>query len=298
MKFVGAHVSTSGGVNNAPLNAMKIGAKAFAMFTKNQRQWVAKPLDTKMIESFKTNLKKSGINPKHILPHDSYLINLGSPDTQKLEKSRKAFIDELNRCEQLGLELLNFHPGSHLVKIAKRDPLYSEKLIEAELNSLDLIAQSMNLAIEATKDLNVKLIIENTAGQGTNLGYKFEHLAHLIDKVEDKSRVGVCLDTCHMFASGYDIRDKEAYESTMSEFDRVVGFEYLYGMHINDSKSKLNSRVDRHHSLGQGELGWDTFRFIMNDKRLDNIPLILETIDSSIWREEIEALYNLIEEEV
>jgi deoxyribonuclease-4 len=295
MKFVGAHVSASGGVDNAPLNAMKIGAKAFALFTKNQRQWVAKPLEEKMIESFRANLKKSGIDPKYILPHDSYLINLGSPDMVKLEKSREAFIDELIRCDQLGLKLLNFHPGSHLVKVGKRDPLYGDKIIEAELNCLDLIAESMNLAIEATKDLDVKLVIENTAGQGTNLGYKFEHLGHLIDKIENKSRVGVCLDTCHTFTAGYDLRTKKAYETTMDEFERIVGFEYLCGMHLNDSKPKLGSRVDRHHSLGEGEIGWDTFRFIMNDSRMDDIPLILETIDSDIWEQEIQALYNLVE---
>ncbi|HHH19859.1 MAG TPA: deoxyribonuclease IV, partial [Campylobacterales bacterium] len=217
MKFVGAHVSASGGVDNAPLNAMAIGAKAFALFTKNQRQWIAKPLEAPMIESFKTNLEKSGVQPKHILPHDSYLINLGNPDVEKLEKSRDAFIDELRRCDQLGLKLLNFHPGSHLVKVAKRDPQYDDKIMEAELNCLDVIAESMNLAIEATKDFDVKLVIENTAGQGTNLGYKFEHLAHLIDKVEDKSRVGVCLDTCHTFTAGYDLRTREAYETTMKE---------------------------------------------------------------------------------
>jgi len=295
MKYVGAHVSVSGGVENAPLNAMAIGAKAFAMFTKNQRQWVAKPLSQKSIDAFKTNLKKSGILPKHVLPHDSYLINLGSPDTEKLEKSRVAFVDELQRCHQLGLDKLNFHPGSHLQKIAKRDPLYDEKLLQAELECLDLIAESMNWAIEQTKELDVKLVIENTAGQGSNLGYKFEHLAHLIDKVDDKSRVGVCLDTCHTFTSGYDLRTKEAYEETMNEFEKIVGFEYLMGMHINDSKPKLGSRVDRHHSLGLGELGWDTFRWIMNDERLDDIPLILETIDESIWAKEIQELYALVD---
>jgi len=295
MKFVGAHVSSSGGVDNAPLNAMKIGAKAFAMFTKNQRQWIAKPLESKKIDAFKENLEKSGILPKHVLPHDSYLINLGNPDIQKLEKSREAFIDELKRCDQLGLEMLNFHPGSHLVKVSKRDKEYNQKILEAELNCLDLIAQSMNIAIEATKDLKVKLVIENTAGQGTNLGYKFEHLAHLIDKVEDKSRVGVCLDTCHTFTAGYDLRTKEAYEETMNQFDKIVGFEYLCGMHINDSKPKLGSRVDRHQSLGKGEIGWDAFEFIMNDNRLEDIPLILETINPDIWQEEIEALYNLIQ---
>ncbi len=296
MKFVGAHVSASGGVDNAPLNAMKIGAKAFALFTKNQRQWVAKPLEENMIESFKVNLEKSGILPKHVLPHDSYLINLGHPEVEKLEKSREAFIDELHRCEQLGLELLNFHPGSHLVKVPKKDPEYADKIMEAELNCLDVIAESLNLAIEATKDMNVKLVIENTAGQGTNLGYKFEHLAHIINKVEDKSRVGVCLDTCHTFTGGYDLRTREAYDKTMDTFERIVGFEYLSAMHINDSKPKLGSRVDRHHSLGQGEIGWDAFRFIMNDERMDDIPLVLETINSDIWDREIIELYNLIEE--
>jgi len=295
MKFVGAHVSASGGVENAPLNAKAIGAKAFALFTKNQRQWVAKPLSEASIDAFKANLEASGIDPKHVLPHDSYLINLGHPEVEKLEKSQEAFIDELRRCEQLGLDKLNFHPGSHLVKIPKKDPAYEEKLLEAELECLDVIAESMNLAIEATKGSDVKLVIENTAGQGSNLGYRFEQLAHIIDKIEDKSRVGVCLDTCHTFTSGYDLRTKEAYEKTMDAFGRIVGFEYLMGMHINDSKPKLGSRVDRHHSLGQGEIGWDAFRFIMNDPRMEDIPLILETIDESIWDQEIRALYDLVE---
>ena len=294
-KFVGAHVSASGGVDNAPLNAMAIGAKAFALFTKNQRQWVAKPLETKTIDAFHQNLEKSGILPKHILPHDSYLINLGHPEVEKLEKSRTAFLDELERCRILGLDRLNFHPGSHLTKIPKKDPEYHDKLLDAELNCLDVIADSLNRAIEATKDSNVKLVIENTAGQGSNLGYKFEHLAHIIDKVEDKSRVGVCIDTCHMFTAGYDIRTRDTYDETWHTFDKIVGKEYLMGMHINDSKPKLGSRVDRHHSLGQGEIGWDAFKFIMNDSRMDDIPLILETIDESIWEQEISALYALIE---
>ncbi len=295
MKFVGAHVSASGGVDNAPLNAMAIGAKAFALFTKNQRQWVAKPLETKTIDAFHKNLEASGILPKHVLPHDSYLINLGHPEVEKLEKSRDAFIDELERCSILGLDKLNFHPGSHLVKIPKKDPQYDDKLMEAELHCLDVIAESMNRAINATKDSDVKLVIENTAGQGSNLGYKFEHLGYIIDKIENKSRVGVCLDTCHTFAAGYDLRTREAYDETMETFDRIVGSQYLMGMHLNDSKPKLGSRVDRHHSLGQGEIGWDAFKFIMNDSRMDDIPLVLETIDGSIWAEEIRALYALVE---
>ena len=293
MKFIGAHTSASGGVFNAPLNAQKIGAKAFAMFTKNQRQWSAKPLTNEDIKKFKDNLKSVGILPKHILPHDSYLINLGQPELDKRQKSLDAFIDEINRCHQLGLDKLNFHPGSHLQKFSKRDKDYEDNLIYAEEACLSAIANSMNKAIEATKDTNVILVIENTAGQGTNLGYKFEHLAFLIDKVKDKSRVGVCIDTCHMFSSGYDMRTKEAYEESFKKFDEIVGFKYLKGMHINDSKAKFESRVDRHNSIGKGEIGLDAFKFIMNDSRMDDIPLILETIDDSIWEEEIKLLYSL-----
>ncbi len=280
MKFVGAHVSASGGVFNAPLNAKKIGAKAFALFTKNQRQWKAKPLDEKTIELFKKNLDEVGIEPKHILPHDSYLINLGHPDDEARQKSLDAFIDEVQRCEQLGLDRLNFHPGSHLKKISQEE-------------CLDRIAKSMNETLMVTN--GVKLVIENTAGQGSNLGYKFEHLAYLIDKSEDKDRVGVCIDTCHMFTAGYDIRTREAYDATWREFDEIIGYKYLAGMHINDSKPPLGSRVDRHHSLGEGEIGLDAFRFIMNDAHMDDIPLILETIDDTIWDKEIELLYSFVE---
>ncbi len=276
-KFVGAHVSASGGVFNAPKNAKEIGAKAFALFTKNQRQWSAKPLDAKVIDLFHKNLEDSGIEPKHILPHDSYLINLGHPEPQKREKSLEAFIDEVNRCSLLGLDKLNFHPGSHLKKISEEE-------------CLDLIADSINKTLDITE--GVTLVIENTAGQGSNLGYKFEHLAYLIDKCEDKSRIGVCLDTAHLFGAGYDIRDEESYKKTMDEFDKIVGFKYLKGMHINDSKAKLGSRVDRHHSLGKGEIGLEAFRLIMNDERLEDIPLILETIDDTIWDKEIELLYS------
>ncbi|AXX93592.1 deoxyribonuclease IV [Malaciobacter molluscorum LMG 25693] len=280
MKYVGAHVSASGGVYNAPINASQIGAKAFALFTKNQRQWKAKELDTKTIDKWFEELEKSNIQTKHILPHDSYLINLGHPDEEKRQKSLDGFIHELQRCETLKLDRLNFHPGSHLRKISEEE-------------CLDRIALSMNQAIDATND--VKLVIENTAGQGSNLGYKFEHLAYIIDKIEDKSRVGVCIDTCHMFTAGYDIRTKEAYDKTWSDFDNIVGRQYLMGMHINDSKPPLGSRVDRHHSLGQGEIGWDAFKFIMNDDRMNDIPLVLETIDETIWAEEIQALYDLVE---
>jgi deoxyribonuclease-4 len=283
MKYIGAHVSASGGVFNAPKNAISIGAKAFALFVKNQRQWSAKPLDNETIKKFKDELEKSEILPKHILPHDSYLINLGHPLKEKREKSLNAFIDELKRCEQLGLDRLNFHPGSHLKEIS-------------EEKCLEYISESMNEALR--KSEGIKLVIENTAGQGSNLGYKFEHLAYLIENSIDKQRVGVCIDTCHMFVSGYDIRTKEAYEKTMHEFDEIVGFEYLLGMHINDSKPELGSKKDRHECIGKGKIGIDGFKFIMNDERIDDIPMILETIDDSIWAEEIELLYSLIDREV
>ncbi len=278
MKYVGAHVSASGGVENAPLNASAIGARAFALFTKNQRQWKAKPLTQESIAAFRDNLSAADINPRHVLPHDSYLINLGHPEAEGLEKSRRAFLDEMQRCEQLGLPLLNFHPGAHLNKIS-------------EEQSLATVADSINRTLEQTE--GVTAVIENTAGQGTNLGYRFEHLATIIDDVEDKSRVGVCLDTCHTFTAGYDLRTAESCEEVFTQFEQIVGFHYLRGMHLNDSKAAFASRVDRHHSLGQGELGLEVFSYIMNDPRFDDIPLILETIDSAIWKDEIELLYGM-----
>ncbi len=278
MKRVGAHVSTTGGVENAPLNAARIGARAFALFTKNQRQWQAKPLTQDNVAAFGENLSAAGIAPGHVLPHDSYLINLGHPEAEGLEKSRTAFLDELQRCAQLGLPLLNFHPGSHLKRIS-------------EEASLARVAESINWTLERSE--GVTAVIENTAGQGSNLGYRFEHLALIIEQVEDKSRVGVCLDTCHTFTAGYDLRTREACEATFAEFERVVGFGYLRGMHLNDSKPELGARVDRHESIGKGKLGLEVFRYIMNDPRFDEIPMILETVDDTLWPEEIALLYGL-----
>ncbi|OPA75881.1 deoxyribonuclease IV [Campylobacter pinnipediorum subsp. pinnipediorum] len=277
MKYIGAHVSASGGVENAPLNAAKIGADAFALFVKNQRQWTAADLSEKSITAFKQNCEKANIKPEHILPHDSYLINLGHFDYEKREKSFNAFLDEIRRVNLLGLKLLNFHPGSHLKEISEKE-------------CLDNIVKCLNLALQETE--NVRLVIENTAGQGTNLGYKFEHLAYLIENVIDKTRIGVCIDTCHLFAAGYDIRDEKSYNKTMKEFDDIIGYEFLSAMHINDSKFDINSRKDRHESLGKGFLGLNAFKNIMNDEKIDDIPLILETIDNSIWDKEIEILRN------
>lgn len=278
MKYIGAHVNATGGVENAPLNANAIGAKAFALFTRNQRQWKSSPLTEKSISLFKERCAEFGYEAKHILPHDSYLINLGSPDPEGLQKSRDAFLDEMRRCEQLGLDRLNFHPGSHLNGLSVDE-------------CLNRIAESINLALEQTE--GVCAVIENTAGQGTNLGHTFEHLAAIIDKVEDKSRVGVCIDTAHTLAAGYDIRSEEGFMETFRRFDEIVGFSYLRGMHINDSKKELGTRVDRHDCIGKGVMGLDTFRMLMNDPRFEEIPLILETPDESIWAEEISLLYTL-----
>lgn len=272
MKFVGAHVSAAGGVDQAVLRAHELEATAFALFTKNQRQWRAAPLAEDVIERFKAACEEYGYSSNQILPHDSFLINLGHPIDEALEKSRVAFIDELQRCEQLGLSLLNFHPGSHLMQLD-------------EDKCLAKIAESVNIALDKTQ--GVTAVIENTAGQGSNLGFRFEHLAAIIDGVEDKSRIGVCIDTCHAFAAGYDLRTQEACENTFKHFADVVGFQYLRGMHLNDAKSAFNSRVDRHHSLGEGNIGKVPFSYIMGDARFDNIPLILETVNPDIWADEI-----------
>jgi len=275
MKYIGAHVSTQGGVENAPINANAIGATAFALFTKNQRQWIAKPLEPKNIEAFKENCAKYGYTATQILPHDSYLINLGNPDAEGLRKSRESFTEELRRCQQLGLDRLNFHPGSHLKQITEDE-------------CLNLIAESINLALDQTE--GVTAVIENTAGQGTNLGFTFEQIAHIISHVEDKTRVGVCIDTCHAYAAGYDIKTAEGFRRTWQKFSEVIGFQYLRGMHLNDTMKGHGSRVDRHHSIGAGFLGDDAFKMIMADPRFDNIPLVLETPNEELWPEEIQKL--------
>ncbi len=272
MKFVGAHVSAAGGVDKAAERAHQLQATAFALFTKNQRQWKAAPLSEKDCEQFKAACEKFHYTSAQILPHDSYLINLGHPVQEALDKSRDAFIDEMTRCQQLGLSLLNFHPGSHLRQIDEAD-------------CLALIAESINLALDQTQ--GVTAVIENTAGQGSNLGFRFEHLAAIIDKVEDKTRVGVCIDTCHAFAAGYDLRTEQDCRQTFSQFDDIVGINYLRGMHLNDAKSEFASRVDRHHSLGEGNIGNAAFAWIMADPRFDHIPLILETVNPDHWPQEI-----------
>ncbi len=279
MKYIGAHVSAAGGVENAPLRAAEIGAKAFALFTKNQKRWDAPPLTENSVTGFKKNLAAAGIRPEHVLPHDSYLINLGNPDPEKRLKSLKSFIDEGIRVKQLGLSLLNFHPGSHLGKIS-------------EESCLKLITEGLDVAVRETG--SIIFVIETTAGQGNNVGYTFEQIKQIIDLSKNPERLGVCVDTCHIFAAGYDIRSIETYMQTMDNFEKEIGFKYLKGMHLNDAKSELGSRVDRHHSLGSGNIGLNTFKYIVEDSRLDTIPLILETPDPARWKEEIEMLYGFI----
>jgi len=279
MKYIGAHVSAQGGVEFAPANANEIGATAFALFTKNQRQWFSKSLSEDNVKLFRENCEKYGYLPHQILAHDSYLINLGNPDPSMLQKSRDAFLDEMQRCEQLRLDRLNFHPGAHLN-------------LASEEESLGLIAESINRALDKTK--GVIAVLENTAGQGTNLGHRFEHLRHIIDLVEDKNRVGVCIDTCHSYSAGYDIKQEEGFKRVFKEFDQIIGFSFLKGMHLNDTKKDFASRVDRHDNLGDGNLGLEVFSLIMNDSRFDGIPLILETPDETRWAAEIQLLKSMI----
>lgn len=281
MKYVGAHVSASGGVSKAPINAHEIGAKAFALFTRNPSRWQSAPISDKEANAFKENCAKFGYTPDLILPHDSYLINLGSPDTESLEKSRQSFLDEMRRCEQLGLTMLNFHPGSHLNKISVDD-------------CLDRIAESINITLDITS--GVKAVIENTAGQGSNLGFTFEQIRRIIDGVHDKSRVGVCIDTCHALAAGYDLTSPDGYDETWRQFGEIIGWEYFSAMHVNNTKKGLGSKVDRHESLGKGMIGSELFQLIMNDPRMDSIPLILETPNVDIWPDEIRQMYSYIKE--
>ncbi|MCM1310785.1 MAG: deoxyribonuclease IV [Bacteroides sp.] len=278
MKFIGAHVAVDGGVASAPINANNIGAKAFALFTRNPSRWRSEPLLPSEIDSFKSNCEKFGYTPAQILPHDSFLINLGAKDPKKLFLSRTAFLDEMQRCEQLGLIMLNFHPGSHLNEMSEEE-------------CLDRIALSINKTLEVTS--GVKAVIENTAGQGSNLGYSFDQLAHIIDRIEDKSRVGVCIDSCHAFAAGYDLATTDGYAAMWSDFNRIIGLSYLSGMHLNDSKKGLGSHVDRHESIGLGAIGSHFFEMLMADPRMDNIPLILETPNPDLWPTEIATLYSL-----
>ena len=282
MKYIGAHVSISGGVENAPLNAAALGACAFAMFTKNQRQWNAPPYKESSVEAFKANCALHGFTADTILAHDSYLINLGQPDPEKRKAAVAAFVDELSRCRQLGIRLLNFHPGSSLKKVTDDE-------------DISLIADSVRQALDEVPD--VVAVFENTAGQGSNMGWSFDQLAAMIERTGRGERCGVCLDTCHAFAAGFDLTSQEGYEAFWEEFDRKIGLKFLKGMHLNDAKGVCGGRLDRHDSIGKGNIGVETFRKLVSDPRTDDIPLILETPDETIWAEEIALLKNFAQKQ-
>ena len=278
MKHLGVHVSTAGGLHTAPERAAQLDVTALAMFVKNQRRWHSKPLADEQVNAFVEACQTHGIDRGRILVHASYLINLGSPDSEVLSKSRDGFLDEMERCARLGLTLYNFHPGGH------RGEMEDD-------TCMDQIAEWVNSVLKQVP--GVVAVLESTAGQGFNLGRTFEELAALIDRVEDKSRIGICPDTCHMHAAGYDLASTAGYRETMEQLEQVVGLHYLKGLHINDSKSERGSRVDRHHTLGKGTMGTEPFRLLMNDPRFDDMPLILETQEDSSWEAELELLAGL-----
>lgn len=278
MYFIGPHVSIGGGVANAPKNAKALGSTGFGLFVKNQRQWTAAPYSAADVEAFKKQMKADGYTAAQALPHAGYLINLANPDEAAHAKSMASLLDELKRCMALGLDKLNLHPGSHLRLITPQE-------------ACDRVAKSISAALAQTEGVTV--VVENTAGSGGNLGSVFEELRAIIDGVEDKTRVGVCLDTMHTFGAGYDIRTRDGFLKTMDLFNKAVGMKYLRGLHLNDSKVGLNSHVDRHESLGAGLLGLEVFQCIMTDKRFENMPLVLETPNEELWEREIRQLMEM-----
>jgi len=278
--LLGAHVSISGGLDKAPIRGTELGCTAVQIFTKNQRQWLAKPLTQEEIDQYFLSLQKSSI--ASVIAHSSYLINLCSPDKNQLQKSRESFIFELERAEKLGIQSYVFHPGSHKGN--------------GERYGIALIAESLNYVLDKCPGFKIKVLLETTAGQGTSLGYRFEQLKQIIDLVEENVRLGVCLDTCHIYAAGYDIRTVDSYEAVINEFDHIIGLPELRAIHLNDSKKPLGSRLDRHEQIGRGELGIEPFRLIMNDARFQNIPKILEIPGGEeSYRHDLELLKNLVE---
>ena len=273
-QLLGAHTSTAGGVSKSIDLAEKFGFTAMQIFTKNNNRWFQKSLEEEEIVAFKSKFKASKI--EFVVSHDSYLINLCAKDNSILKKSRSAFIDELKRCELLGIPYLNFHPGAHLGAGAE--------------DGIKLIAESINLVHEKTEDYKVSSMLETTAGQGTTIGYRFEQLQKIIELVERKERMSVCIDTAHIFAAGYNIKDSKEFNKVINAFDDIIGWDKLKCFHMNDSKKELGSRVDRHEHIGKGFIGLDGFSNIMNDKRLKKIPKILETPKG---KEQLEDLENI-----
>ncbi|VAX76349.1 deoxyribonuclease IV [Buchnera aphidicola] len=274
-KYIGAHVSSAGGLENSILRAHELEATAFSLFLSNQLQWRIPILKEKTINNFVRLCKKYNYHSKSILPHSSYLVNLGHPDKNMREKSCYYFIQEIKCCYQLGLMMINIHPGSYLYKITEK-------------KCLENIIDSINFILSKTE--HIIIVLENTAGQGSNVGYCFEHLAFIIRHIKNKLRIGVCLDICHLFASGYQLNDINSFIFTFKKFHNLIGLKYLYGIHMNDSKRNFNSRLDRHHNLGYGKIKKYVFSNIVQTKEFQDIPLILETKDKSLWKSEIRWL--------
>lgn len=273
--LIGAHCSAAGGVHKALLEGQRIGATTIQLFTANQRTWNTKPIPQDEVDRWFETLEQTGL--KKIMSHDSYLINLGSPDNEVLKKSQKAFRLELERCHQLELAFLNFHPGAA-----------THGSVDA---CLDQIVESLLEIEDLANEGPTRLLIESTAGQGSVVGHDFEELGYLVDRLKDKIPIGVCVDTCHTFAAGYDLRGKKGWDETLKEFDQKVGLKHLYALHVNDSMKELGSRRDRHAPLGEGEIGIESFKAMMKQPKLKNIPKYLETPGGpGAWIDEIAML--------
>jgi len=275
--LIGAHTSAQGGAYNALLQGAAIGATTIQLFTRNQKQWASKPLTDEEIGLFKETLAMTGL--QKIMSHDSYLINLGATDPEILQKSRQAFKEELIRCQQLGISFLNFHPGAAGTQTTEQ--------------CLQKICESLSTVEDLAEQGHTRLLLETTAGQGTSVGHIFEHLAYIIDAVHTKVPIGVCIDTCHLFVAGYDVRTKQAWDETLKAFDRIIGLKHLYAFHVNDSVKPFGSRADRHASLGKGEIGMEGFRAMMQHPALREVPKYLETPDPELWKEEIQLLRDM-----
>ncbi len=279
MKVLGGHVSVTGGVQNAPQHARDVTCDCMQIFSKNQMQWSSKPLAPEDVSLYKENMAAHGIRETVI--HDSYLINLGTPDAALMKKSREAFLEEVVRAETLGVRNLIFHPGAHMGA--------------GEQAGLRRIADSLNWARKEAGSGAVCFVLENTAGQGTLLGHSFEQLAKIIDMLDDQKDAGVCFDTCHAYAAGYDVKSRKGYEATFALFDDVLGADTMRAMHINDSKGKQGSHLDRHAQIGEGFLGLECFAHFMNDERWDGIPMVLETPEGEKrYKKELKALRSLV----
>jgi deoxyribonuclease IV len=280
MALLGAHVSTSGGLEHAITRGIELDCEAIQIFTRNQMQWTVKTLSEEEILAYRTAWETLG-KSFPVISHDSYLINLGSPEPEKLEKSRKSFLTELDRCDALGVQYLVFHPGSHL------------NLVSVE-QCLQTIAESLNHMVQARPEMKVQILLENTAGQGSNVGHRFEEIAAIMGMLEHPERFGVCVDTCHTLAAGYDIRTKEGYETVFTEFDRIIGVKWIKAFHLNDSKKPLGCRVDRHENIGEGFVGIEAFSCLVNDSRFYGVPMVLETPGGeSEYRKNLDRLKQL-----